>query len=65
MNNKRKFIYLLSSACIAFQAGAVEEIEHLKPQNIAQDTNSVDLLSGKFYPDFPGLSIPAAPRLSV
>ncbi|MBZ9612848.1 RHS repeat domain-containing protein [Rheinheimera maricola] len=41
------------------------EIPHIKPQNVAQDINSVDLLSGKYYPDFPALSIPAAPRLTL
>ena len=36
----------------------------LKPLQVAPDINAVDLLSGKYYPEIPVLSIPAAPRLT-
>ena len=41
-----------------------QEQYDLKPLQIAEDVNSVDLLSGLYYPKLPVLSIPAAPRLS-
>lgn len=36
----------------------------IKPTQVAKDVNQVDLLSGRFYPQLPTLSIPAAPRLT-
>lgn len=39
--------------------------EYIKPLQVEPDINNVDLLSGKFKPDYPALSIPAAPNLSL
>ncbi len=38
--------------------------EYLTPPAVELDVNSVDLLSGRYEPELPELSIPAAPRLS-
>jgi len=37
----------------------------IKPLSVAADINSVNLLSGKYYPSLPVLSIPAAPNLRL
>ncbi|KGJ90964.1 RHS repeat domain-containing protein [Colwellia psychrerythraea] len=42
-----------------------KQVELLKPLAMNNDINSVDLLSGKYYPNLPVLSIPAAPNLSL
>lgn len=41
------------------------DLQPLKPLQVAADLNSVDLMSGKFYPQLPVLQIPAAPNLSL
>jgi len=43
----------------------IEEVEPIKPLAMVTDINSVDILSGKYTPQLPILSIPAAPRLSL
>ena len=48
----------------ASQLVLAQEQYDLKPLQITEDINSVDLLSGLYYPKLPVLSIPAAPRLS-
>lgn len=43
-----------------------EPLEYsLKPLQVAPDVNQVDLLSGKYTPHLPTLSIPAAPNLKL
>jgi RHS repeat-associated protein len=44
---------------------SASELQPLKPLQVAADLNSVDLMSGKFYPQLPVLQIPAAPNLSL
>jgi RHS repeat-associated protein len=44
---------------------AADEQYNIKPLDIEPDINNVDLLSGRFYPNLPELSIPAAPRLTL
>ncbi|MBH0035580.1 RHS repeat-associated core domain-containing protein [Pseudoalteromonas sp. NZS71_1] len=43
---------------------AEDDYTPIKPLKVKQDVNSVNLLSGKYYPTLPSLSVPAAPRLS-
>jgi RHS repeat-associated protein len=45
-------------------AATGENDSNIKPLDIAPDINGVDFLTGKYYPQITGVSIPAAPRLS-
>ncbi|WNC68730.1 RHS repeat-associated core domain-containing protein [Thalassotalea nanhaiensis] len=56
--------WLLLVSALTGQTFAEEDNEYIKPLEIVTDINGVDLNSGKYYPQFPALSIPAAPRLS-
>jgi len=63
MNRICKFVaFVLALSCGSINAQ--EEPEYLTPPSVAQDINSVDLLSGRYEPEVPELSIPAAPRLA-
>ncbi len=62
--NLNRIIALLGAAFAMNVANATEH-PHIKPLQVAADINSVDLLSGKFYPKLPTLGIPAAPRLTL
>jgi len=42
-----------------------DEIGQIKPLYVQPDINGVDLLTGKYIPNLPVLSIPAAPRLKL
>ena len=55
-------VLALSSGSIIAQED--QDPAYITPPSVAQDINSVDLLSGKYVPEVPELSIPAAPRLS-
>ena len=61
MIKKIVILLIISYAPITF---AQEDHQYIKPLAIATDINSVDLVSGKYYPQLPTISIPAAPRLS-
>lgn len=54
---------LIAALCVSFNVKAEDELPLIKPLSVAVDVNGVDLLSGKYYPDYPVLQIPAAPRL--
>ena len=58
------FVVVLTLSIGSIDAQAVEDPEYLTPLSVKQDINSVDLLSGRYEPEVPELSIPAAPRLS-
>ncbi|WP_196138969.1 RHS repeat domain-containing protein [Aliikangiella sp. G2MR2-5] len=67
MNKIIRFFYFVASIVLLHSnaAGATESAEyHIKPLQIEPDINSVDLLSGKYRPQLPVLSIPAAPNLN-
>ncbi|MFC4653748.1 RHS repeat domain-containing protein [Rheinheimera marina] len=57
----------LALCCLAsaFLSQAEEALPLLKPLSVEKDVNQIDLLSGKFHPQMPVLSVPAAPRLSL
>ncbi|WP_337881022.1 RHS repeat-associated core domain-containing protein [Rheinheimera sp.] len=57
----------LALCCLAsaFLTQAEEALPLLKPLSVEKDINQIDLLSGKFHPQMPVLSVPAAPRLSL
>ena len=64
--NMKQFTFLPLLLVTAFASGAEEsEIPMIKPLQVATDINSVDLLSGKYRPRLPVLSIPAAPNLTL
>ncbi|MEX1221394.1 MAG: RHS repeat-associated core domain-containing protein [Idiomarina sp.] len=63
MKHYAHLIKLALLSAISFNAVADEDF-HLKPLQLEPDINSVDLLTGKYYPKLPTLSIPAAPRLT-
>ncbi len=63
LKNKLSHCILLSTV-LASNVSAEEETAHIKPLQSVTDINSVDLLSGKYYPSLPVLSVPAAPRLT-
>ncbi len=50
---------------VNIELGMASELQPLKPLQVAADLNSVDLMSGKFYPQLPVLHIPATPNLSL
>ncbi|MDZ7871130.1 MAG: hypothetical protein U5L02_18345 [Rheinheimera sp.] len=62
--NLNRIIALLGAA-FAMNVASATDHPHIKPLQVAADINSVDLLSGKFYPSLPTLGIPAAPRLTL
>ena len=63
-------IFTVVAAAFVLGAGLVaptyaqDEQFNIKPLQVAPDINNVDLLSGKYRPVLPELSIPAAPRLT-
>ncbi|MEM7418733.1 MAG: RHS repeat-associated core domain-containing protein [Pseudomonadota bacterium] len=59
-------LLLTSFNALASLSGNVvhTEFTQLKPEHLAPDVNGVDLITGKYYADYPTLSIPAAPNLS-
>jgi hypothetical protein len=63
---KHKLINTVALCVAALTLGGAHASDHpnIKPLQVAADINAVDLLSGKFYPQSPTLSIPAAPRLT-
>ncbi len=63
MNNK---LLLIFTFILAFSTSVFseDELPLIKPLEVAIDVNGVDLLSGKYYHDYPTLQIPAAPRLT-
>jgi hypothetical protein len=48
---------------ITTSAFAIDDY-NIKPYQIVTDMNSVDLLTGRYYPRLPVLGIPAAPNLT-
>ena len=65
MNHKYSlFVIALTLSIGSISTHAVDDPEYLTPPSVKQDVNSVDLLSGRYEPEVPELSIPAAPRLS-
>ncbi len=62
-NMIKKIVLLLIIFYVPFTF-AQEDHQYIKPLAIATDINGVDLVSGKYYPQLPTISIPAAPRLS-
>jgi len=65
MNKTHVVVLALVSVLTPFTTTqAAEELPLLKPLQVAEDPNGVDLLSGKYRPRLPVLGIPAAPSLS-
>jgi len=56
-------ISLTALLMIVYVNSAAEDVPAIKPLQLVPDVNDVDLLSGKYSPQLPVLSIPAAPRL--
>ena len=55
---------LILFALFSVNVAAEQETGQIKPLQTVHDINSVDLLTGKYYPSLPQLNIPAAPNLS-
>lgn len=49
----------------SIQLVVANDLQPIKPLQLAADLNSVDLMSGKYYPQLPVLQIAAAPNLSL
>ncbi|MEG3768536.1 RHS repeat-associated core domain-containing protein [Alteromonas sp. 14N.309.X.WAT.G.H12] len=60
----RRLLILILALFFSISALSEEELPLIKPLNVAVDVNGVDLLSGKYYADYPQLQIPASPRLN-
>lgn len=63
-NSIKATVISLALILLAASVSAEEDHKYIKPLEIVTDINGVDLVSGKYSPKFPTLSIPAAPRLS-
>ncbi len=60
----RGMIYKLLALPMAGGAAASPAAAQIKPLDVEQDPNGVDLLSGEIEPRLPTLSVPAAPELT-
>jgi RHS repeat-associated protein len=65
MNRKCRLLVVVTALGIgSIHAEDGDDLAYVTPPSVMPDINSVDLLSGKYEPEVPELSIPAAPRLS-